>query len=103
MSGPLNVYVDWSKDGDFADVDEDVTAFVRGPVSLAYGRDQATALSPVVAGRGGFDLDNRARTFSPKRLRPPVREIEAVAAGPRAAFGHRRDHDHGVHPVPWAH
>lgn len=62
----FTVLVDWSRNGTFADSGDDVTTVVRGGISASYGRDQATALSPVVAGRGSFTLDNSTRTYSPR-------------------------------------
>jgi hypothetical protein len=72
MSGPLFVQVDWTKNGLFTDAGDDVTDRVRGPVSCAFGRDQITALSPVVAGRGQFSLDNRSRDYSPRNASSPL-------------------------------
>jgi hypothetical protein len=62
----FTVSVDWNRNGTFTDTGDDVTTVVRGGISATYGRDQATALSPVVAGRGSFTLDNSSRTYSPR-------------------------------------
>lgn len=72
MSGPLFVKVDWSNNGTLLDAGDDITDRVRGTVSAAYGRDQVTALSPVIAGRGAFDLDNRSKNYSPRNTTSPL-------------------------------
>jgi hypothetical protein len=72
MSGPLFVKVDWNKSGSFTDSQDDVTDRVRGSVSASFGRDQVTALSPVVAGRGAFTLDNRSKAYSPRNAASPL-------------------------------
>lgn len=67
MAGPVSVAVDWARDGSFATLPyDDVTDRVRGAVTATFGRDQSTALQPVVAGRGSFDLDNSDRLYSPR-------------------------------------
>lgn len=65
MTNPLKVVVDWAKTGATTG-DADVTLDVRGGVAAQFGRDQSTALSPMVAGRGSFDLDNTSRKYSPR-------------------------------------
>src|SRR4051812_34691000 len=72
MSGPLFVKVDWQNNGTFTDAMDDITDRVRDVVSASYGRDQTTALSPVIAGRGGFDLDNRSKAYSPRNASSPL-------------------------------
>lgn len=72
MPGPLFVFVDWNRNGSFADATDDVTDRVRGALTCQYGRDQSTALSPVVAGRGGFVLDNTSRDYSPRNSGSPL-------------------------------
>jgi hypothetical protein len=59
-------YIDWAKDGTFTGTFDEVSNDLRGTVSVSYGRDQATALSPLVAGRGSAQLDNSLRRYSPK-------------------------------------
>jgi hypothetical protein len=69
MAGSYKVYVDWDDDGDFSDVGEDVTARTldgRAPVTAAYGRDQARALSPIRVGEGRWILNNISRDYSPE-------------------------------------
>jgi hypothetical protein len=68
----FTVSVDWNRNGTFTDTGDDVTTVVRGGISATYGRDQSTALSPVVAGRGGFTLDNSTRTYSPRNASSPL-------------------------------
>lgn len=41
-------------------------------ITLAYGRDQSTALAPTVSGTGGFTLDNRSRDYSPRNTLSPL-------------------------------
>jgi len=72
VSKPLAVEVDWNRDGDYSDAGEDVTGRVRGTVECTFGRDQVTALSPIVAGRGSFELDNRSRDYSPLNTGSPL-------------------------------
>jgi hypothetical protein len=71
MTNPLKVVVDWAKSGATTG-DADVTLDVRGATSAEFGRDQATALSPIVAGRGSFDLDNTSRKYSPRNTGSPL-------------------------------
>jgi hypothetical protein len=101
-SDGIYVEVDWSKNGDYAGVGENVTARVRGGLSVAYGRDQSTALAPTVSGTGSFTLDNSSRDYSPRNtasplygyLKParPVRITRTVAATDYVLFyGHTDD------------
>jgi hypothetical protein len=62
----FTVSVDWNRNGTFTDTGDDVTDRRPGRAPRSYGRDQATALSPVVAGRGSFTLDNSSRDYSPR-------------------------------------
>lgn len=71
MTNPLKVVVDWAKSGATTGA-ADVTLDVRGDVAAAFGRDQATALSPVAAGTGSFDLDNTTRAYSPRNTSSPL-------------------------------
>ena len=41
-------------------------------VSLEYGRDQSTALAPMVAGRGGFTLNNASGDYNPLNSGSPI-------------------------------
>lgn len=71
----LSVLIDWLRDGDFTDVGDDVTDRVRAaqsPSEVSYGRDQTTALTPVVAGHGSLILDNRSRDYSPRNTASPL-------------------------------
>lgn len=72
MVDGLFVGVDWARNGTFTDAGDDVTARVRDAVAATYGRDQATALSPIVSGRADFDLDNRSRDYSPRNASSPL-------------------------------
>jgi hypothetical protein len=106
------VEIDWSRSG-FTDYLDDVTADVIRPpgVSVAYGRDQTTALAPTVSGQGSFTLHNRlvnsrnpalGRKYSPRNpdsplagtLKParPVRISRQVAGIDYSLFhGHTDD------------
>jgi hypothetical protein len=68
----FTVRVDWARNGNFTDTGDDVTLDVRGGMSASYGRDQSTALSPVVAGRGSVTLDNSTRAYSPRNTLSPL-------------------------------
>ena len=65
-------YVDWLNDGDFVDTNDEVTTIAGGNVlaadgmTIAYGRDQARAFSPVRAGEAAFKLNNASRMYSPE-------------------------------------
>jgi hypothetical protein len=72
VTNDLTVAVDWGKDGTFVGVGEVVTARIRGDITATYGRDQGTALNPVVAGRGTFTLDNISRDYSPRNASSPL-------------------------------
>jgi hypothetical protein len=68
------VGVDWAKNGNYTSAGDDVTDRVKpgSRVTASYGRDQDTALSPIVAGRGSFDLDNTSRAYSPRNTLSPL-------------------------------
>ena len=100
----FSVTIDWNKDGTWNDTGEDVTSRVMaGPgVSLEYGRDQSTALAPMVAGRGSFTLNNASGDYNPLNasspifglIKParPVQIIRTVSATPYTLFeGHTDD------------
>lgn len=74
MTDGIKVEVDWNGDGDYSDTGEDVSRYVKteAGISLEYGRDQLTALTPVVAGRGDFVLNNRDQRFSPRNTSSPL-------------------------------
>lgn len=73
---PVGTAVDgnqvWVDHIQIAVVGEDVTDRIRGGVTVEYGRDQTTALAPTVAGRGGFNLDNQSRAYSPRNTASPL-------------------------------
>lgn len=82
-SGPVlppkdrtRVMVDWDADGFVTGID-DVTEYVRGPITCAYGRSEPSAMSPVTAGSGSFALDNKpspvtGARFSPRNTASPL-------------------------------
>jgi hypothetical protein len=74
VSGPFFVGVDWAKNGNYTSAGDDVTDRVKAGsrVTASYGRDQDTALSPIVAGSGSFDLDNTSRAYSPRNTLSPL-------------------------------
>ena len=71
-------YVDWLNDGDFIDTNDEVTSTAGGNalaadgMTIAYGRDQARAFSPVRAGEAAFKLNNAARIYSPENSCSPL-------------------------------
>src|SRR4030095_14003388 len=69
----LKIEVDWAKDGYTSGADN-VTDRVRSSqsVSVAYGRDQSTALAPITAGRGSVTLDNKSKDYSPRNTASPI-------------------------------
>src|SRR4249920_1122712 len=100
----ITVKIDWDKNGSYADTGEDVTSRVmeRTGVTLEYGRDQSTALAPMVAGRGGFTLNNASGDYNPLNASSPifglilparpVQIIRTVSATPYTLFeGHTDD------------
>jgi hypothetical protein len=75
MAATYKAYVDWSGDGTFAAVNEDVTKRVLDnlqPVTVSYGRDTARAGSPVTGGEAGFALNNLSRDYSPDNASSPL-------------------------------
>lgn len=68
----LNVYVDWQNNGTYVDVGDDVSDRSRGSLSFGYGRDQSTALTPVLTGLGSMTLDNSSRDYSPRNTASPL-------------------------------
>lgn len=67
-----SVAVDWTKDGDFSDVNEDVTADIVSETTVTYGRDQERQLSPAAVGSSSFSLINVDRTYSPEYVSSPL-------------------------------
>lgn len=76
------VEIDWAKSG-FTDYLDDVSRDVIRPpgISVAYGRDQTTALAPTVSGQGSFTLINAlvntrnpalGRKYSPRNPNSPL-------------------------------
>src|SRR4249920_571046 len=70
----ISVGIDWDRDGDYLETGEYVTSRVmeRNGVSLEYGRVQSTALAPMVAGRGGFTLNNHSGDYNPLNASSPI-------------------------------
>jgi hypothetical protein len=70
----LSAAIDWDKDGTWNDTGEDVTSRVMASpgVTLEYGRDQSTALAPMVAGRGSFTLNNASGDYTPLNSGSPI-------------------------------
>ena len=71
-------YIDWLNDGDFIDTNDEVTSTAGGNalaadgMTIAYGRDQARAFSPVRSGEAAFKLNNASRMYSPENARSPL-------------------------------
>lgn len=74
MTDGIRVYIDWNRDGTFTGTYDQITVDTRGNtgISLEYGRDQTTALSPVVGGQGGLVIDNSSRRYSPRNASSPL-------------------------------
>lgn len=72
MSHTYTFSIDWSNNGVWTNVGEDVTVRVLQDVNITYGRDQARALSPVANGSCGFELDNVSRDYSPENTSSPI-------------------------------
>lgn len=75
MPATYKVYVDWTGDGLFTTVGENVTSRVldgRQPVTISYGRDTARAGAPMAGGEAGFALNNRSRDYSPDNTASPL-------------------------------
>jgi hypothetical protein len=71
----LSVQVDWAKSGTYTDTGDDVTTRVKpvtAAITASYGRDQATALTPITSGRGSLTLDNTDRALSPRNASSPL-------------------------------
>lgn len=68
------VFVDWSGNGVFTDMGEDVTSRVLAlhGITAAYGRDQARAGTPTRPGVATFKLNNRSRDYSPENTSSPL-------------------------------
>lgn len=58
--------IDFSNNGSWVDANEDVSTNVLSefPCKIVRGRDQARLLSPPMAGKAGFELDNTSRLYS---------------------------------------
>jgi hypothetical protein len=67
-----DIYLDTEPGGSIAGTDTDWVRPYAQAVNVEYGRDQSTALSPTVAGRGGFTLDNTDRRYSPRNTLSPL-------------------------------
>ena len=75
MPADYTVAIDWSGNGDFNGVGENVTARVldRGSgLTAQYGRDQARALSPLSPGEARLELNNDSRDYSPDYAASPL-------------------------------
>lgn len=80
------VAVDWTGDGDFDGPYDDVTSDVlaRGPVTFAYGRDQARQLAPPRVGSMSMSLCNADRIYSPENPDSPIANDLSPAAPVKA-------------------
>ncbi len=75
MAQTYTFNIDWSNNGVWTNVGEDVTVRVLPDVTITYGRDQARALSPVANGSCGFELDNQSRDYSPENTSSPLNGV----------------------------
>lgn len=82
LTDGYTVAVDWAADGDFDDEYDDVTGDVlqRGPVTFAYGRDQARQLAPPRVGSLSMTLCNAERIYSPENPASPIADDLSPAA-----------------------
>lgn len=80
------VAVDWRGDGDYDGPYDDVTADVlaSGPVTFAYGRDQARQLAPPRVGSMSMSLCNADRIYSPENPDSPIADDLSPAAPVKA-------------------
>ena len=97
---PITIEIDWNKDGDYSDTysnvyssaEEDTTSRVMASfgVSVEDGLDQSTALAPMVAGRGGFTLNNASGDYNPLNTSSPGARIlmPALPSWPQAFVRH---------------
>lgn len=74
---PVSLYsvaVDWAGNGSFTDTGDDVTNRIRTrtPVTIAYGRDQARALSPAGPGQADFEVYNGSKDYTPGNASSPL-------------------------------
>ena len=78
---------DWSRNGTFGEVGEDVTARVVDDPGFRCerGRDQLRALAPPMAGASAMTLYNRSRDYSPENAASPL----AGLLGPGCAVSAR--------------
>ncbi|MDT0387808.1 hypothetical protein [Streptomyces dubilierae] len=82
LAAGYTVAVDWDGNGDFDGPYDDVTRDVlqRGPVSFAYGRDQARQLAPPRVGSLSMTLCNAERIYSPEDPESPIADDMSPAA-----------------------
>jgi hypothetical protein len=68
------VAVDWAGNGSFTDTGDNITSRLRTrtPVTVAYGRDQARALSPTGPGEAEFELYNASKDYTPANASSPL-------------------------------
>jgi hypothetical protein len=66
----LSIKIDWNNDGDFSDVNENVSAYALYPLRTSRGR--ASVNDEFGAGTGSFRLDNRDGRFSPFSATSPL-------------------------------
>lgn len=76
------VAIDWEGGSDFDSPFDDVTAEAlrRGPVTFAYGRDQARQLAPPMVGSIAMTLCNADRIYSPENPASPIADDNSPAA-----------------------
>jgi len=82
LTDGYTVAVDWAGDGSFDGAHDDVTDDVlqRGPVTFAYGRDQARQLAPPRVGTLSMTLCNADRIYSPENPDSPIADDLSPAA-----------------------
>jgi hypothetical protein len=72
MATIYTIEVDWSNNGSFLNVGEDVTTRTLQELSISYGRNMERALNPVATGSANVELLNNSRDYSPENSSSPL-------------------------------
>lgn len=66
------ISIDWSNNGVWTNVGEDVTTRTLQELSISYGRNLERALNPVATGSANLELTNISRDYSPENSSSPL-------------------------------
>jgi hypothetical protein len=66
------ISIDWSNNGTWTNVGEDVTTRTLQELSVTYGRNMERALNPVATGSANLELLNTSRDYSPENSGSPL-------------------------------